>query len=55
MKNDQVQALNYCAHAIDDLRDLEHILRSQAPTSAHVLRNLVDMLQHGNPPIFRAS
>ncbi len=46
MKNDQVQALNYCAHAIEDLRELEAILRGTAPESARVFRRLIDMLQH---------
>lgn len=46
MKNDQVQALNYCAHAIEDLRELEAILRGSAPESARVFRRLIDMLQH---------
>lgn len=46
MKNDQVQALNYCAHAIEDLRELEAILRGAAPESVRVFRRLIDMLQH---------
>ena len=46
MKNDQVQALNYCAHAIEDMRELEAILRGTAPESARVFRRLIDMLQH---------
>lgn len=46
MKNDQVQALNYCAHAIEDLRELEVRLRATAPKSASVFRRLIDMLQH---------
>ncbi|MFM8749081.1 hypothetical protein, partial [Rhabdaerophilum sp.] len=46
MKNDQVQALNYCAHAIEDLRELEARLRGAAPESARVFRRLIDMLQH---------
>ncbi len=46
MKNDQVQPLNYCAHAIEDMRELEAILRGAAPESARVFRRLIDMLQH---------
>ena len=46
MKNDQVQPLNYCAHAIEDMRELETILRGAAPESARVFRRLIDMLQH---------
>ncbi len=46
LKNDQIQTLNYCAHAIEDLRELETILRGTAPVSAHVFRRLIEMLQH---------
>lgn len=46
MKNDQVQPLNYCAHAIEDMRELEAILRGGAPESARVFRRLIGMLQH---------
>lgn len=46
MKSDQVQALNYCAHAIEDLRELEASLRGTAPESARVFRRVIDMLQH---------
>ncbi len=46
MKNDQVQPLNYCAHAIEDMRELETILRGGAPESARVFQRLIDMLQH---------
>lgn len=46
MKNEQVQTLNYCAHAIEDLRALEAILRDTAPESARVFRRLIDMLKH---------
>lgn len=42
MKNDQVQPLNYCAHAIEDMRELEAILRGAAPESARVFRRLID-------------
>lgn len=46
MKTDQVQALNYCAHAIEDLKELELALRGAAPQSARVHRCLIDMLQN---------
>jgi hypothetical protein len=47
MKNDQVQALNYSAHAIEDMLELETTtLRNSAPESARVFRRLIDMLQH---------
>lgn len=46
LKNDQIQTLNYCAHAIEDLRELEAVLRGTAPESARVFRRLIDMLQH---------
>lgn len=45
INHDQVQVLNYCAHAIEDLRELEVILRHQVPATAHVYRNLIGMLQ----------
>lgn len=46
MKNNVAQPLNYSAHAIEDLRDLEVSLRSTAPQSARVFRRLIEMLQH---------
>lgn len=46
MKNDQVQTFNYCAHAIEDLRELEVIFRRTYPKTAQVYRRLIDMLQH---------
>ncbi|RZI40347.1 hypothetical protein EGT07_23680 [Herbaspirillum sp. HC18] len=46
MKNDQVQALNYCAHAIDDLRATEVMLRPMAPMTATVLRRLTALLEN---------
>jgi len=46
LKNDQIQTLNYCAHAIEDLRGVECILRDAAPESGRVFRRLIDMLQH---------
>lgn len=45
MKNDQVQTLNYCAHAIEDLRETAATLAGQAPDSARVLRRVIAMLQ----------
>lgn len=45
-KNDQVRALNYCAHAIEDLREFEIAYRDTAPKTASVLRRLTIMLQH---------
>lgn len=43
---DQMLVLNYCAHAIEGLRELEVVLRGAAPKSARVFRRLIDMLQH---------
>lgn len=40
------ETMNYCAHAIDDLREFENMLRSEAPESARVLRRVIEMLQH---------
>ena len=42
---DQVQPLNYCAHAIEDLRTFAGSLRGVAPQSAHVVGRLIDMLR----------
>jgi hypothetical protein len=46
MKKDEVQTLNYCAHAIEDLRELEPLIRGAAPETARVYRRLIEMLQH---------
>ncbi|WLI87817.1 hypothetical protein Q4S45_13835 [Massilia sp. R2A-15] len=45
MKHDQVQALNYCAHAIDDLRETAAALTQIAPHTARVLHRLIVMLR----------
>lgn len=45
MKNDQVLPLNYCAHAIEDIREMDPILRAHAPQSARVLRRVAELLQ----------
>lgn len=45
MKNDQVQTLNYCAHAIEDLRETAAALARMSPHSAAVLHRLILMLQ----------
>lgn len=45
MKNDQIQTLNYCAHAIEDLNETADMLRSNAPESARVIQRLARMLQ----------
>ncbi|MBX3319726.1 MAG: hypothetical protein KF890_07585 [Nitrospira sp.] len=41
---EQVQTLNYCAHAIDALHDLERNWQHVAPESAQVCRSLIDKL-----------
>jgi hypothetical protein len=46
MKNDQVQALNYSAHAIEDIREIGASLRGSAPESARVFQCLINMLQN---------
>lgn len=46
MKNDHIQPLNYCAHAIEDLLKQETILRNTAPESARVYRRLIEMLRN---------
>ncbi|OFA05647.1 hypothetical protein [Duganella sp. HH101] len=45
MKNDQIQTLNYCAHAIEDLRETAAMLQRAMPQSANVLYRLIAMLQ----------
>ena len=46
MKNDQVQTLNYCAHAIEDLRETAALLQHAMPQSSRVLQRLIVMLQN---------
>lgn len=46
MKHDQVQTLNYCAHAIEDLHGIATSWQDMAPKSARVIRRLTDMLEH---------
>jgi hypothetical protein len=45
MKNDQIQTLNYCAHAIEDLRETAAGMQQRMPNSARVLYHLIAMLQ----------
>lgn len=45
INHDHVQVLNYCAHAIEDLRELEKVFRYQMPATAQVYRYLIGMLQ----------
>ena len=45
MKNNQIQTLNYCAHAIEDLRETAATLKDMAPNSARVIYRLITMLQ----------
>lgn len=42
MKNDQVQALNYCAHAIEDPRELEAITPDSYKTHLRAEQRLAD-------------
>lgn len=46
LKNDHVEALNYCAHAIEDLRATAAVLAQPMPQSARVLYRLVMLLQN---------
>jgi hypothetical protein len=41
----QVEPLNYCAHAIEDMKKLERALRPIAPQSAQTVSRLADMLR----------
>jgi hypothetical protein len=45
MATEHIKPLNYCAHAIEDLRVKAAQLQSFAPNSARVLRKLIVMLQ----------
>ncbi|MGQ0555549.1 MAG: hypothetical protein ACT4PN_06355 [Nitrospiraceae bacterium] len=45
MPPEQVQTLNYCAHAIDALHELERNLPHVSPDSAQVCRSLIDKLR----------
>lgn len=45
MTNDQVRPLNYCAHAIEDLKQQQAQIRRFAPVSADVIARLIAMLQ----------
>jgi hypothetical protein len=42
---DPLEPLNYCAHAIEDLRMFAGNLRGVAPRSAHAVGRLIDMLR----------
>ena len=44
MTDSQIQTLNYCTHAIEDLQELEASFRFTAPKSALVVKRLIDML-----------
>lgn len=46
MDKHQIQALNYCAHAVDDLRATAAMLQRCMPQSARVLYRLMTMLQN---------
>lgn len=45
VKSDQIQTLNYCAHAVEDLRETATMLQHAMPHSASVLYRLISMLQ----------
>lgn len=42
---DQIEPVNYCAHAIEDLRVFAGNLRGVAPQSARAIGRLIDMLR----------
>jgi hypothetical protein len=46
MSNNQVHPLNYCTHAIEDLKEYEQSIRYSMPQSARSVRGLIDLLQH---------
>ncbi|HHK5813141.1 TPA: hypothetical protein ACQVOS_004650, partial [Serratia marcescens] len=46
MTNETVTPLNYTQSAIEDLSTLEQACLWEAPYSAHVLRNVIDLLEN---------
>jgi hypothetical protein len=44
-KNDQVTAHNYCAHAIEDLRETTKMIGQMAPQSAMAINKIIELLQ----------
>lgn len=46
LHQDKVEPLNYCAHAIEDLRRFEATLPDTAPMSALAVRRLIDLLRN---------
>ncbi|MEE5092437.1 hypothetical protein V2H26_21045 [Xanthomonas euvesicatoria] len=45
MQHDRVQPLNYCAHAIEDLKSWSAQLRHTAPQTAHVMLRVIELLR----------
>jgi hypothetical protein len=45
LTTDQVQALNCCVHAIEDLKASEARCRDTMPVSADVFRRVIELLQ----------
>lgn len=45
MRSEQIRALNYSAHAIDDLRRIEARIRDSWPSSSRAMRRVIDMLR----------
>lgn len=45
MSKDKIQALNYCAHAIEDIQNQISFLKNTAPESAKVMQNLIGLLK----------
>ncbi|MFC7521429.1 hypothetical protein ACFQS6_17785 [Xanthomonas populi] len=46
MQHDRVQPLNYCAHAIEDLKVWAAKFHHDAPKSAQVMLRIIEMLRH---------
>ncbi|MBE0315559.1 hypothetical protein [Xanthomonas citri] len=46
MQHDHVQPLNYCAHAIEDIKVWAKKFQHTAPQSAHVMLQVIEMLRH---------
>ncbi|HFZ1005379.1 TPA: hypothetical protein ACIJRN_004010 [Klebsiella aerogenes] len=53
MSREAITPLNYTSSAIDDLRELEHNCLYEAPYSAYVLRNVINLLENSVKFILR--
>ena len=45
MKTEQIQTLNYCTRAIEDIKEMRNKIRDSMPQTAEVYRRLIEMLE----------